>query len=225
MWQRIARRYRGRGVIYAYDLLNEPVEGAVAPGLLNWRGLATKVTRAIRAIDPGKPVVVEPSPWGGAQGFDALTPLDLDRVIYSFHMYQPHAFTHQGVGNSRTALVYPGTIDGVQWNGEQLREAMQPAIDFQAEFNVHLYVGEFSAIRWAPDNSAYRYLRDVIDLFEEYDWDWSYHAYREWDGWSVEHGPDRRDRQPTTEPTDRSRLLRSWFAKNEKKAEQKETPQ
>ncbi len=86
VWEQLARRYRGRAIIYAYDLLNEPVEGPVAEGCDNWRSLATRVTRAIRAIEPGKPVAFEPAPWGGPDGFDGLVPLDLDRVIYSFHI-------------------------------------------------------------------------------------------------------------------------------------------
>ena len=86
-------------------------------------------------------------------------------------------------------------------------------IDFQREFNVHIYVGEFSAVRWTPENSSYRYLRDLIDLFEEYDWDWSYHAFREWDGWSAEHGPDKEDTSRSKTQTDREKLLRSWFDK------------
>lgn len=216
VWRKIAVRYRGRQVIYAYDLLNEPVEGAVAEGLLNWRDLATQVTRAIREIEPGKPVVFEPSPWGGPDGFDALTPLDLDRVIYSFHMYRPHNFTHQGVYNDRRGIAYPGMIDGQMWDIERLREEMLPAIEFQKEFNVQIYVGEFSVIRWAPGGSGYRYLRDVIDLFEEYGWDWSYHAFREWDGWSIEHGPERNDRNPTKVSTARKQLLLKWLAKNER---------
>ena len=220
VWDRIARRYKGRPAVYAYDLLNEPVEGRVAEGLLNWRDLATKVTKTIRAVDPGKPVVFEPGPWGSPDGFDTTTPLDLDRVIYSFHMYRPHAFTHQGVHGASTGLVYPGIMGRLRWDKERLREAMMPAIDFQRTFNVHLYVGEFSAIRWAPDNSAHRYLRDVIDLLEEYGWDWSYHAFREWDGWSVEHGPDPDDHAPSTTPTDRQKLLCDWFAKNEKPTQQ-----
>lgn len=214
VWDRIARRYRGRQVVYAYDLLNEAVEGTVADGLLNWRDLATKATETIRAIDPGKPIVFEPGPWGGPDGFDFLEPLDLDRVIYSFHMYRPHSFTHQGVHNDRTGIAYPGRIDGQYWDREALREAMRPAIEFQEIFNVHMYVGEFSAIRWAPGDSGYNYLRDVIELFEEYGWDWSYHAFREWDGWSVEHGPDRMDRRPASSPTPRMDLLLRWFEQN-----------
>jgi len=216
VWDRIARRYQGRQVVYAYDLVNEAVEGVVAEGLLNWRDLATQAARTIRAVDPGKPVVFEPGPWGGPDGFDWLEPLDLDRVIYSFHMYRPHSFTHQGVHNDRTGIAYPGRIDGEMWDKERLREEMLPAIEFQQAFNVHIYVGEFSVIRWAPGDSGYQYLRDVIDLFEQYGWDWSYHAFREWDGWSVEHGPDRSDQRPTSTPTKRMQLLLDWFAKNQR---------
>lgn len=216
VWDRIAKRYKGREVVYAYDLLNEAVEGTVADGLLNWRDLATKAAETIREIDPGKPVVFEPSPWGGPDGFDVLEPLELDRVIYSFHMYRPHSFTHQGVSNNKTGIEYPGRIDGELWDKERLREEMLPAVEFQQAFNVQVYVGEFSAIRWAPGDSGYCYLRDVIDLFEEYGWDWSYHAFREWDGWSVEHGPNRDDRSPTKTPTKRMELLLSWFSQNQR---------
>ena len=216
VWERIARRYKGREAIYAYDLVNEPIERSVAPGLLSWRDLAAKAARAIRAVDPGKPIVFEPGPGGMCKGFDTLKPLDLDRVIYSFHMYLPQAFTHQGVKGREWGAVYPGIIDGQMWDKEQLQETMAPALEFQRRYNVQIYVGEFSAVRWAPDHSAWRYLSDVIDLFEERGWDWSYHSFREWDGWSVEHGSDPKDHSPSPTPTDRQELLLRWFAKNQK---------
>jgi endoglucanase len=213
VWDRIARQCKGRKCVYAYDLINEPVEPKTG-ATITWKELATKAIDIIRAVDPGKPVVFEPGPWGGCDGFDLMTPLDRDRVIYSFHMYQPHAFTHQGVHDIAMGATYPGTVGSLYWDKEQLRAAMAPAIDFQREFNVQMYVGEFSAIRWAPDHSAYRYLRDCIGLFEEYGWDWSYHAYREFNGWSVEYGPDISDRSPSTTQTDREKLLRDWFMQN-----------
>lgn len=216
IWRRIATRYKGNPVVYAYDLVNEPVEGKVAEGLMNWRELATAATKVIREVDPGHAVVFEPGPWGGPDGFADLLPLEVDHVIYSFHMYLPHAFTHQGVHGMAQGLVYPGTIAGEHWDKERLREAMIAAIEFQREFNVQMYVGEFSAIRWAPDNSAYRWLKDVTDLFEEYGWDWSYHAFREWEGWSAEHGTDEQVKTKADAPTDRELLLRGWFAKAER---------
>jgi endoglucanase len=215
VWGKIARRYKERKCVYAYDLINEPVEPK-AGGTITWPELAIKVIDTIRAIDPGKPVVFEPGPWGNPEGFDQIVPLDRDGVIYSFHMYKPHILTHQGVHEQRTGVKYPGVIDRLMWNKDRLEEAMIAAIDFQNEFNVQIYVGEFSAIRWAPDNSAYRYLHDCIDLFEKYGWDWSYHAFREWHGWSVEHGCDKGDVSPSIQQTDRERLLRSWFAKNKR---------
>jgi len=215
VWEQIARRYKGRDIIYAYDLINEPVEPSTGARVA-WRDLATEATRRVRAIDPAKPVVFEPGPWGGCAGFDQLVPLDLDRVVYSFHMYQPHAFTHQGVHGSKVGVRYPGVVGGEMWDKERLREAMRPAVDFQREFNVHMIVGEFSAIRWAPDHSAFRYLRDVVDVFEECGWDWCYHAFREWSGWSVEHTTDAKDPRPSPTPTDREKLLRRWFARNER---------
>lgn len=45
-----------------------------------------------------------------------------------------------------------------------------------------VFAGEPSP--WAEGADAY--LRDCISLFEEYGWDWSYHAFREWSGWDVE---------------------------------------
>jgi hypothetical protein len=131
-------------------------------------------------------------------------------------MYVPGAFTHQGVFGESKPVVYPGEAEGKHWDKAQLEAALKPVIDFQKAYNAHIYMGEFSAIRWAPDNSACRYIKDVIDICEAHDWDWTYHAFREWDGWSVEHGADRNDHSPAKTPTDREQLLKSWFAKNQK---------
>lgn len=145
-----------------------------------------------------------------------MKPVDIPRVVYQVHMYHPIVFTHQKVFDPKQAECrYPGVIDGIPTDKETLRKKLQPVRDFQLAYNVPIYVGEFSAIRWAP--GACEYLRDCIDIFEEYGWDWSYHAFREWDGWSVEHGSDMNNRNPSPTPTDRQRLLRGWFEKNEKK--------
>ncbi|MBM3475052.1 MAG: glycoside hydrolase family 5 protein [Armatimonadetes bacterium] len=214
-WEKIARRYKGNPVVWGYDLVNEPVQNAPSPpGVADYLAGQVRAAKAIRAIDPDVPIFIEAAEWDSASGFRELEPVDVPNVVYQVHMYVPGQFTHQGVYNSPTGVVYPGTIGGQMWDKEQLRKVLQPAREFQLAYNVHIYCGEFSAIRWAP--GAADYLRDCIELFEEYGWDWTYHAYREWDGWSVEHGPNRDDRQPTAEPTDRKQLLLSWFAKNEK---------
>lgn len=216
IWQKIARRYRGRKIIWGYDLANEPAEGVVADELLDWQELAERTAKAIREIDPNVAIVVECAQGGNPHGFQFFYPIDVPGIVYSVHLYVPHSFTHQGVKGRPMGFAYPGQIDGKLWDKERMRLALKPVIDFQRKYGMHVYVGEFSAIRWAPDSSAYRYLKDCIDLFEEHDWDWTYHAFREWSGWSVEHSDDMKVKSPTTEPTDRKKLLTGWLAKNEK---------
>jgi hypothetical protein len=216
VWERIARRYRGVPTIWGFDLVNEPVEEYVAEGCADWPGLAERVGRAIRAVDPGRTLIVEPADWGGPSGFVDWVPLSLDRVVYSVHMYEPHRFTHQGVYGEDPPVPYPGEIQGERWDRARLERALQPVRQFQQTYGMHIYAGEFSAIRWAPEGSAHRYLRDVIGIFESWGWDWSYHAFREWHGWSVEHGEDRADTRPAAQPTERQRLLQEWFGRNQK---------
>ena len=215
IWRRIAARYRDRRAVWGYDLANEPVEEYVEEGCDDWRGLAARAAKAIREIDPARAIVVEAPPWGSPESLRDFVPIEVSNVVYSCHMYVPSEFTHQGVFRHTTrSFAYPGAIDGVLWDKAALEQALQPVVEFQKRYNVHIYIGEFSAIRWAPDESAFRYLRDVIDIFEDHGWDWSYHAFREWDGWSVEHGPDRQDPARSRAPTRREELLKSWYAKN-----------
>ncbi len=219
VWRRLATQYKGQKMIWSYDLLNEPVEGDMPQDkdLLTWRELALKTSKEIRRIDPVTAIVIEGEPWGGPDAlewFEPFDPKEVPNVIYSAHMYIPHHFTHQGVYESPVGSVYPGEIDGKHWDKAALRKSLRVPIEFARDYGVQIYIGEFSAIRWAPDGSACRYLKDCIEIFEEEGWDWAYHAFREWDGWSVEHGPGKNDHKPAAEPTDREKLLRSWFEKN-----------
>lgn len=244
VWQRIARRLKQSRAVWGYDLANEPMpprqiepgllfEGAVltldAPlrggeeGLEDWEELAARAARAIRAIDPERTIIFEPPLGYSPRGLRGFQPIDVPNIVYSVHMYEPGAFTHQGVHELRTRepwvkkYSYPGQIDGQMWDKARLEAALQPVIDFQKTHGVHIFIGEFSVIRWAPDGSAHRYLRDLTDIFEEHGWDWTYHCFREgWDGWSVEHGPDRDSHVLPEQPTDREKLLREWFVQNRK---------
>lgn len=217
-WEHMARRYKGNRVIWGFDLANEPVEDEWDGTCDDWQALAERTAKAIRAVDPDRTIIVEPPEWGSPGGLRHFRPISVPNVVYSVHMYLPHEFTHQGVFRPSPPILYPGEIGGKLWDKAALREALQPAVEFQKDYNVHIYIGEFSAIRWAPEGSAYRYLKDLIDVMEELGWDWSYHAFREWSGWSVEHSEDRADDKPASRPTRRQELLMSWFAKNKKPA-------
>lgn len=216
-WERIAERYRGKRIIWGYDLLNEPNEGAVPAGLMDWRQLAGNITGRIRAIDPDARIVYEPAvdtlPAGIRQN-GGVIPLQYDNVAYSIHIYSPPEFTHQGVGGRPSPVYYPSAIGGTYWDLGRQRELYRPVVDFQKKYNATIYIGEFSVIRWAPTPDAERWLSDAITIIEENHWNAAYHAFREWHGWSVEHGSDLHDQNPVNYTTARKQVLLDWYAKN-----------
>jgi len=221
IWRKLAQKYKNVKTIWSYDILNEPTETEpTGGGLMNWHELVLKTAKEIRKIDAAKVIIIEPAPWANPSALKGFVPFDrkvISNIVYSVHMYLPHSFTHQGVYDSETGWIYPGKMaDGKFWDKAQIRESLQDVRDFANKYKVPIYIGEFSSIRWAPENSSYRYLKDCIEVFEEEGWNWAYHAFREWDGWSVEHGSDKNDHQPTVEPTDRELLLRNWFEKNKR---------
>ena len=233
-WTDLALRLRPyRDAIWAYDLFNEPVERTSSDQdgwePKAWRPLALRLVAAIRAIDPDIWIVYEVGPWDSPEGFLKLQPLPDSRIIYSLHFYEPELFTHQGVRDvegtpltealKKINISYPGTIGDETWNKARLETCLAPVDAFQAKYHVPIYVGEFSVVRWAPAGSGARWLRDVIDLFEARKWSWTYHAFREWNGWSLEHdGQYWMNGMPpppvSTNDTDRAQVVREALARN-----------
>ena len=122
-------------------------------------------------------------------------------------MYQPGEYTHQGV-HAKTADYghYPWPNPEKKWDKDYIRSRLAPVRAFEKKYNAKIYVGEFSAINWAE--GADRYIADCIDVFNEYNWDWTFHAFREWAGWSVEHvGTNARDLHSSSDNPRKRALL------------------
>lgn len=229
-WKRIASRFKGHPGLWAYDLANEPVQNYPSPaGMPDWLGLQVEAGKAIRVIDPDTAIMIEVDQWDSPDSFAWLQPVDLPNVIYQAHMYWPWEFTHQGIKTNqggadgkdfdKNSIAYPGTLDNQPLDKEALRRYLEPVREFQLEHGARIFIGEFSAVRWAP--GAAQYLEDCISIFEEYGWDWTYHAFRESPVWGVEHGNLPYDTQHHIKagaPTDRLLILQKWFAKNVRQA-------
>ena len=218
LWREIAEAFKGDSAIYGYDLVNEPVQSQPAP--YDYWNLQRMAAEAVRAIDPDTPIIIESNNWDSPSAFSYLPPLEMKDVIYQVHMYVPGNFTHQLVGNNFgekgqvQKVAYPGLIAGVEYDREALRKVLAPVRDFQQKYGARIFVGEFSAAVWAP--GAEKYLADCISLFEEYGWDWTYHAYREWNGWSLEHAGDWPDEVRPSADNPRKRVLLEGFSRNVK---------
>ncbi len=216
IWEKTAQRFRNSPVIYGYSVMNEPSQfGKVPYDYLYCQYLAAK---AIRRIDPEKPIYIAANNWDKADAFAYLKPLPLKNILYEVHMYTPHGYTHQGVGATIENIkrgkffAYPGKIGDMEYNRAILRQTLQPAVDFQKKYGAKIYCGEFSVIRWAPGGA--QYLEDLCSIFEELGWDWSYHCHREWMNWSFEYPSSYGSNKPAQEPTDRQKVLQRYWKKN-----------
>jgi len=210
-WQKLATRYRGNPAVFAYDLWNEPTRRK--PLLAGWpdaQGLQEQAAALIRAIDPDTPICFETD-----DDINSIIPVKTTHAIYEFHVYAPSVFTHQGVGGRAYGGVsYGDVVEGAPLNKAWLRAYLQPIRNFQLAFRVPVYIGEFSAVRWAP--GAAGWLTDNSSLFDEYGWDWTYHAFREYDGWDLEMVNLPYGGTPTLSatPTDRMTAIRYWLDQN-----------
>ena len=214
-WKRIAQKLKPRqSGIWAFDLYNEPAISGLSTAPPQWRPLALKLAQEIHGIAPTVWVAYDPGPGGQATGYKDLTPLADDKVVYEFHDYIPYRFTHQGLPDWPTVSNYPSGEGGATLDLAYRRKYMQPVVDFQKKYQVPIFVGEFSAIRWAPKAEAVRWLQESVDLYEANGWSWTYHAFREWGGWSLEHDETRSDTTPVNGFTDRGRVILNAMRKN-----------
>ena len=181
LWRNIATRFKGRAGIYGYDLCNELNQ--TGPVLYDYWTIQRLAAEAIRAIDPETPIIIESNKKDSPLTFSYLSPLNLTNVIYELHMYEPGSFTHQGVAGEENFEIVKYPREGR--DKAYLRQVLSAARAFEEAHGAKIYVGEFSAPCWA--DGVETYLGDLIDIFGEYGWDWTYHAFREWSGWSVEH--------------------------------------
>jgi len=225
-WAQLARDLRDADAVAGFDLLNEPnppwPDGRITSSAAIWDTLAGRVVAAIRAEDAGVPIVLEGVAGGGPQGVPVLGAWRDAALVYSLHFYLPHEITHQGVSARwAKAVSYPTDDDTPllgtpaypgPWNRERLKRELAGAAVRGQRDGVPVHVGEFSCVRWAPGDSAARYVGDCLSLFAEFGWSWSYHEFRGWPGWDAEttgaglHPVPRRADAPVM------RLLREAFS-------------
>jgi endoglucanase len=184
-WKIIAKKYLGNVTVAGYDLINEPISPNPG-GAAAWTSLASEWITDIRQIDPDHVVIFEPTPGGIPSAFSGLKPLPFTNIVYSSHVYGPYEFSHQGL-LFNTAMNYPTATSSIgAVNRATVSSALQPIRDFVTSYHFPVYVGEFSAVRWAPNDSSNTYVTDLISLFEAEGYSWTYHAWRAYQGWDAE---------------------------------------
>ncbi len=190
MWRYTARRYRDNPSVVGYDLMVEPNANAVGSfplgppldvwdpeefyaryggTLYDWNQLYPRIVEAIREVDPETPILIGGMGYSAVGWLPYLEVVDAPYVVYTFHQYEPHLYTHQGWDSPD--CFYPGWCD-VDWDGfsepldrDWLEGLLATVDEFVAEHGAVVAVNEFGVMRWVP--GAAQFLDDQMELFEQ----------------------------------------------------------
>ncbi|MBD3246544.1 MAG: cellulase family glycosylhydrolase [Candidatus Omnitrophica bacterium] len=170
LWGVLAERYGSHPALQGYDILNEPVGGRGTQKKI--LSLYRRCIRKIRESDPRNMIFVEGDLW--ATQIDFLEPLIEENIHASIHTYAPLEYTF----HFRPLLRYPGRIQGKQWQKRVLKSYLKPYKKFSEKMNCRIFVGEFG-IHWRGGCWGEKeWLRDILEIFEEYCFDYTYWTYK-----------------------------------------------
>ena len=179
LWETLARRYRGREVVAAFDLMNEPVSGAplgrfgnaYSPDWGAFNDVYARLIEAVHAIDLARIVVVEGDQWGTR--FDGID-LPMANVLFSAHHYH---------NSLRRSHEYPGEQpDGTVWDIALHRCLMagHEGVRWAASRGLDLWLGEFGVGYWdGLPESRVRARDDQLTVFDEHELHWTYWNYKD----------------------------------------------
>lgn len=230
----LATRYKDKTIIAAYDLMNEPRRNtketrSKSATDAEYMAFQSDMVNAIRSVDTNHVIAIEVLE---NQMLARVKPLPQPNLIYSPHGYSPLYITHQGLSGT-TREVYPQGSGYYTANYFPNVTYWRNPAEFQKKYNAAIWVGEFSCINWAPKNTygewtSTRWTEDCIKYMESLGWSWSYHAWREYQGWDAEIDPawylsqtftnakpaslPPLSARSTTAPT--ITMLRRWFTLN-----------
>ncbi|MGC2768348.1 MAG: cellulase family glycosylhydrolase [Candidatus Acidiferrum sp.] len=173
-WRALAKHYSALDPEEVFfEVLNEPE----FRDRYRWAGVQARLARAIREGAPQHTIIVAGANWSGISELLFMEPLHDSNIIYNFHFYEPHIFTHQGATWSTnfqhylSKLPYPSTPENVagevaqapdavnqqaivnygldRWNAERVEAEIAVAAAWGKRWNVPLTCNEFGVYRAA----------------------------------------------------------------------------
>ena len=103
VWTQLAQHFKDRSNYVIYEVLNEPHHIADE----RWGEIQGMVIDAIRKIDQKHTIIVGGTDYNSIAKLTPIPEYTDTNLIYTFHFYDPHIFTHQGAtwGNPSLASV------------------------------------------------------------------------------------------------------------------------
>lgn len=191
-WRALARHYSTYDPEMVYfEILNEPE----FRDRYRWAGVQAKLAAAIRDGAPKHTIIAAGANWSDIDDLLEMTPLSDPNVIYNFHFYDPHTFTHQGATwgenywHFETKLAYPAEMNNAEqvaaeqpdrlnrlrvlryalehWDANRIAVEIGQAAEWAKHWNVPLTCNEFGVYRKDSDpQDRARWLHDVRATLE-----------------------------------------------------------
>jgi hypothetical protein len=167
----------------------------------NWPPVQKQVIAAIRKGAPQHTILATGARWSNLDTLLELEPLSDPNIIYNFHFYEPHIFTHQGASWSSDwvktlrDIPYPSSPEAVRdliekypdkeissnirhygeqrWNAEKIEGRMKLASDWAKRHGVSIICDEWGTYkRYCPPKYRTAWLRDVRESCEKFGIGW-----------------------------------------------------
>jgi hypothetical protein len=202
-WSTVAQHYASWDADRVFfEILNEPE----MRDAYRWYGVEAKLAAAIRRGAPANTIIATGANWDNDDDLLFLEPLPEANVIYVFHFYEPHIFTHQGatwgayywhwlkglrypssaVNAAQVAKLVPEARDRMQvirygadsWDASHVEAEINQAAEWAKLHNVPLICNEFGVFRYYADpQDRATWIRDVRTSLERHNIGWTMWDY------------------------------------------------
>jgi hypothetical protein len=192
-WRQITDCTQHLDQVIWLELYNEPNVNTADNGAKQtaWNSIAQQTIDQIRGqnlpagftnynnafVDRKHPIIFCSGPGALDWGF-RFAPLmrdDYFPIIYTLHQWKDEIYTQYGSDNDKNKIIPNWFPDRKSKN--DIRIYLKQSKIFQDFYKTKMWVGEFGVYKYSKERDLW--IKDHIDLFEEYGWDWQFWC---WDG-------------------------------------------
>ncbi len=157
LWLQIAERYADYPDRLIFEIINEP-HGKMTTERVD--EMNQRLVRQIRETNPDRWIIVTGADWGNIDPLLESSPPSDDRLIATFHYYDPFNFTHQGAHWMKNPP--PAGRDwGSEADRQELTSNMTRAAAFGEERGLPVFLGEFGVFGEVPPKRRFEWTKAV----------------------------------------------------------------
>ncbi len=202
-WRTVAQHYSSWSADRVFfEILNEPE----MRDSYRWYGVEAKLAAAIRQAAPAHTILAAGARWDDDDDVIFLEPLRDPNVVYVFHFYEPHIFTHQSAtwgayywrwvkrlrypsspeNAAQVAASIPEALNRLyvirygqdHWDASRVEAEINQAADWAKQNRVPLICNEFGVFRDGADpEDRVRWITDVRTSLERHGIGWAMWDY------------------------------------------------